>query len=159
MTTAPLHSLASFADLGEIVRALAYAELRAILLAWAHVPVRHPTELVRGAIDRVIDPSAIDARELAGAAFGQRLREIIRAETASAFRAAIAKSGPVPWQRSLAPGQLGEADGLEAIFHRAGELAGEVRGDDPRTISAAIGLTDYVRAYRRRRLARGTVPP
>ena len=151
--------LASFAVLGEIVQALAYAELRAIMLAWAHVPVRHPMELVRGAVDQVIgEVSAVGSPELTVTDVGQRLREAIRSETATAFRAAITKTGPVPWHRSLAPGQLGEADGLEVVFHEAGELAGRVRADDPRTLSTAVALTDYLRA-RRRRSQLGTTSP
>lgn len=150
-------SLASFAVMEEIVRALAYAELRAIMLAWAHVPVRHPAELVRAALDQLVGKvDAVDGHDLTVAEFGQRLRDAIRAETASAFGAAIAKTGPVPWQRSLAPGQLGEADGLELVFHQAGELAGRVRGDDSRTLSTAVALTDYLRSLRRARLATGT---
>ncbi|MCL4225595.1 MAG: hypothetical protein KJZ91_14130 [Myxococcales bacterium] len=148
-----IDALASFTDVEEIVRALAYAELRAIMLAWARVPVRHPSELVRVAIDRVVAEGAC-AR-----GFGQRLRDAIRAETASALMEAIGRAGPVPWHRPLAPGQLGEAAGLEVIFDEAGELAGRVRGNDPRVLSTAVALTDYVRSRRRARLARGTTPP
>lgn len=147
------NALASFSDVEEIVRALAYAELRAIMLAWARVPVRHPSELVRAAIDRLV------AEGSSTIAFGQRLRDAIRTETASELMAAIAKTGPVPWHRPLAPGQLGEARGLEVVFHEAGELAGRVRGSDPRVLSTAVALTDYVRSRRRSRLARGTTPP
>jgi hypothetical protein len=154
----PLHEsaidpLASFADLGEIVRALAYAELRAIMLAWAHVPARHPAELVRSALDQIIlEVSTAGTRDFPLPNVGQRLRDEIRAETATAFRAAIAKAAPAHWSRSLAPGQLGDADGLEVVFHEAGEAAGRVRGDDARTLSTAVALTEYVRARRRARL-------
>ncbi len=146
-TTDPL---ASCAVLGEIVRALAYAELRAILLAWARVPVRHPAEMVRSALDVLAaEVTATGMCEATVVEVGQRLRDQIRVETARAYQAAVAKVGPVPWRQSLAPGQLGDADGLEAIFHEAGELAGRVRGDDARTLSAAVALTDYLRARRR----------
>jgi hypothetical protein len=146
-------ALASFTDVQEIVRSLAYAELRAIMLAWARVPVRHPSELVRAAIDRVVaDGSSTRA-------FGQRIREAIRTETSRALMAAIAKTGPVPWHRPLAPGQLGEAAGLEVVFHQAGELAGRVRGEDSRVLSTAVALTDYVRSRHRARVARETTPP
>jgi hypothetical protein len=148
-----IDSLASFTDVEEIVRALAYAELRAIMLAWARVPVRHPSELVRGAIDRVVAEGAC------AAGFGQRLRDAIRSETTSALLEAVAKAGPNPWHRPLGSGQLGDADGLEVVFHEAGELAGRVRGNDSRTLSTAVALTDYVRTRRRARPARGTTPP
>lgn len=147
----------SFAVLGEIVRALAYAELRAIMLAWARVPVPHPAQLVRGAVDQIVSmANTVGTHDLTVAEIGRRLRDAIRAETASAFRAAIAKAGPVPWRRSLAAGQLGEADGLEVVFHEAGELAGQVRADDPRTLSTAVTLTDYLRMRRRGRVDIGT---
>ena len=152
-TTDPL---ASCAVLGEIVRALAYAELRAILLAWARVPVRHPAEMVRSALDALTaEMNATGTCEATVVEVGQRLRDQIRVETARAYQAAVAKVGPVPWRQSMAPGQLGDADGLEAIFHEAGELAGRIRGDDARTLSAAVALTDYLRARRQPPLAIG----
>lgn len=152
-TSVPLDSLASFTDIEGIVRALAYAELRAIMLAWARVPVRHPSELVRVAIDRVVADSA------SAVGFCERIRDAIRSETASALMEAIARTGPIPWHRPLAPGQLGEADGLEIVFHEAGDLAGHVRGNDRRVLSTAVALTDYVRSRRRAHLARGTTTP
>lgn len=51
----------------------------------------------------------------------------------------------VPWERPLAPGQHGDVPGLEVIFHLAAESAGTVRAAEPRTVSTAISLTDYVR--------------
>jgi hypothetical protein len=150
----PIDPLASYADLGEIARTHAYAQLRAIMLAWAHVPVRDPTELVRGAIDQVVSSHDVSATDV-----GQRLRDTIRAETASAFREAIAKACLVSWRRSLAPRQLDDADLIELAFHDAGELAGRVRGEDPRILSAAVGLTDYLRARQRARLANGVTAP
>lgn len=148
-----IDALASFTDVEEMVRALAYAELRAIMLAWARVPVLHPSELVRVAIDRLV------AEGSSAVAFGQRIREAIRAETSSALMAATARTGPVPWHRPLAPGQLGEAAGLEVVFHEAGELAGRVRGNEPRVLSTAVALTDYVRSRRRARWSRETTTP
>lgn len=154
---APIDVLPSFTDVEQIVRVLAYAELRAIMLAWARVPVRHPAELVRGAIDATV--AEVGAGAAAAAGFGQRLCNAIRGETERTFRAAIAKAGPPPWCRAIGPGQLGEPDGLEAVFHTAGLLAGDVRGDDARTLSIAVALTDYVRSRRRARRTGDTTPP
>lgn len=152
-----LDPLASFTDVEQLVRALAYAELRAVMLAWARVPVRHPTELVRGAIDAIVSEVETPGCELPDG-FGQRIRDAIRAETASALMEAIVKAGPMPWHRPLALGQLGDAAGLETVFHEAGELAGRVRGNDPRVLSAAVSLTDYVRSRGRARPAHRTTP-
>lgn len=140
--------MASFTDVGEILRTLAYAELRAVMLAWARVPARHPAELVRAAIDlSLTEPGSRFAR--ASTSYGEGLRATIRSETRTAFSEATRRAGPVPWQRAVAPGQLGEAEGLELIFHEAGETAARVRASDPRMLSTAVALTDYIRARAR----------
>jgi hypothetical protein len=143
--------MAAFTDVGEIMRTLAYAELRAVMLAWARVPARHPAELVRAAIDLSL---AAPSAELACASgsYGEGLRATIRSETRNAFSEATRRAGPIPWQRAVAPGQLGEADGLEVIFHEAGETAARVRASDPRMLSTAVALTDYIRARARTRI-------
>jgi hypothetical protein len=151
-----LESMAAFTDVGEVLRTLAYAELRAVMLAWARVPSRDPAELVRSAID----VSLSDASEHfahGSESYGEHLRGTIRSETRRAFREATRRAGPFPWQYSVAPGQLGEAEGLEIIFHEAGETAARIRANDPRMLSTAVALTDYVRAHARTRMrCRGT---
>mgnify|MGYP000959206663 CR=1 FL=1 len=150
------HPFATYTDVEEILRTLAYAELRAVMLAWARVPARDPVELVRAAIDRVLA-----AAPRISTCFGETLRDALRSETAAAFDQAIRKAGPIPWQRSVAPGQVGEAAGLEIIFHEAGEAAARIRANDPRMLSIAVALTDYVREHARARTrsVRGTAPP
>jgi hypothetical protein len=156
--TETLEAMASFTDVEDILRTLAYAELRAVMLAWARVPSRHPSELVRGAIDQRLAEASTTAAFSSGS-FGEMLRETIRSETAVAFVEAARKAGPVPWQRTLAPGQLGEASGLEIIFHEAGEAAARIRANDPRMLSVAVGLTEYIRARARTHVhCRGTAP-
>jgi hypothetical protein len=152
--------LSSFTSVEEMLRTLAYAELRAIMLAWARVPVRAPADLVRAAIDTTLDAGA-PPNSWYAPIFGQCVRDTIRTETADAPLHAARKAGPVPWARPLAPGQHGDSEGLELIFHEAGEIAGRVRAHEPRSLSTAVGLTDYVRANARARArsARGASPP
>jgi len=47
------------------------------------------------------------------------------------------------------------------LFHEAGEAAARVRANDPRMLSTAVALTDYVRARgrTRTRFPHGTTPP
>ena len=151
--------LAAFRDVEAILRTLAYAELRAVMLAWARVPTRHPSELVRGAIDRAV--AEWSASPVSVCTFGETLRAVIRSETARAFHEAVRRAGPVPWERALAPGQIGDAAGIEIIFHEAGDVAARVRANDPRMLSTAVALTDYVRAHARaqRRHVPGMTPP
>ncbi len=157
--TARAH-LASFTSVDEMLRALAYAELRAIMLSWARVTVRSPADLVRAAIDAAMTATP-PAKGWSARVFGQRVRNTIRSETSDALLHAARKAGPVPWDRPLAPGQHGDSEGLELIFHEAGELAGQIRAHEPRSLSTAVGLVDYVRARARVRThsARGTSPP
>jgi len=151
--------LASFTSVEEMLRSLAYAELRAIMLSWARVTVRAPADLVRAAIDATMAGTP-PAKGWSARVFGQRVRDTIRSETSAALQHAARKAGPVPWDRPLAPGQHGDSEGLELIFHQAGELAGQIRAHEPRSLSTAVGLVDYVRARAsvRTHSARGTSP-
>jgi hypothetical protein len=58
---------------------------------------------------------------------------------------------PWPFDHSLGRGQLGNTDGIEAIFDVAGKAAGACRGNDPRIMPLAFGLADSSNA-----IAKGT---
>ena len=140
----------TYTSVEEMLRTLAYAELRAVMVSWARGPVRAPDELVRAAVDHAV----ADNKPLwhpDATAFGQHLRGLIRTETAGVLFRLSRALGPSPWDRPLAPGQLGDVPGMEVIFHLAGEAAGEVRASEPRSLSTAVLLADYVRS----RVARG----
>lgn len=139
-----------YSSVEQMVRTLAYAELRAVMLSWARGPQRAAADLVRSAVDHAI----ADDKPLwhpDATAFGQHLRGLIRTETAGLLFRLARPSGSGSWDGALAPGQVGDVPGLEVIFHMAGESAGDVRATEPRSRSTAVLLTDYVRT----RVARG----
>ncbi|MBE7448951.1 MAG: hypothetical protein HS111_08655 [Kofleriaceae bacterium] len=140
--------LAPYSDVTQLVRALAYAELRAVMLAWAGADRdgvrRTPVELVRTAIERAL-PANKPPWHPDAPSFGASLRGLIRTETAGALFRLAREATSTSWERPLAAGQLGDVPGLEVVFHHAGELAGDVRGNDPRSLAAAVLLTDQAR--------------
>jgi hypothetical protein len=144
VTRQVLHVLREYRAVDEMVRVLAYAEMRSVMLAWARVPIRQPVALVRWAVDRAMPMGA--APWLGGeSSFAAHCRQTIQQETSALFRAIARTRGPHPWQLPVAPGQVGDIDGLDAIFHAGAVAAGDVRIGDPRLTSLAYMLVDFVR--------------
>lgn len=119
---------------------LAYAELRAILLAWAGVRTWDPAMRSR----------CIVARLLAEGGVGDltaRAQAALRAESQALLVPAILRAAPWPFDKIIGHGQIGSTDGLELIFHAAGRCAAAYRGNDPRLLSLAVSLADFVRSF------------
>ncbi len=137
-----IEELQAYADVHELARTLAYAELRAVLVARAGGRRRAPVELVRAAIDVVLGPGK-PAWHWAGPSFGAHLREVIRAETSLAVLRSSLDAAIVARERGAPPPPAVDTRALDATFHLAGELAGKLRGLDPRALATASALCDH----------------
>jgi hypothetical protein len=136
--------LAAECRVEHVLAIITYAEMRAVMLAWAGVPTRDPRELARAAAIGAIDDARSGAR--VGSTLAERVIDKVRAETGTALAQAGAKLGPFPWDRVIGRGQIGSLDGMERIFHDAGELASRHRAHDVRALAAAVSLTDALHA-------------
>ena len=135
-------ALRKYLDERELRAIVAYAEVRAIMLAWAGVLREDPIALARRALNVVFRARAL--RHLSASAFGDDVRAALRWMTAATLYRAGKRLGPPPWD-TLGDGQIGDVAGLEPVFHAAGCAASDVRANDPRIIVAAAALLDYVR--------------
>ena len=131
-----------YTDEAELRGVVAYAEVRAIMLAWAGLHPTDPEVLARLAIAAVIRGRGQSRRS--SDAFGSEVRATLRRMTAAALARAGKRLGPSPWN-TLGNGQLGDVDGLETVFHVAAEAALGARADDPAIMAAAKALAEYVR--------------
>jgi hypothetical protein len=122
----------------EMLSIVAYAEVRAILLAWAGNRAWHPAARARSAVAAILAEHGRDG-------LPARAVERLRAES----NALLAARGLAPWpfDQSVGIGQIGATDGLEQIFHAAGKVAPAYRGTDVRCISLAINLAELVRRF------------
>ena len=148
----PAAVLRMYSNVPAMLRAVAYAEARALMLAWARATVPDPIDLCRQMAMRALEgkgglwhPSAD--------AFGCHVQTLVRGHTAAMLFRQARRLGPPPWDGPLGGGQLGSVAGIEIIFHHAGEQAGSVRAHDPRVLAAAVTLTDQMRQLVRRRVA------
>ena len=136
--------LATDCRVEHVLAIIAYSEMRAVMLAWAGIPAREPRELARAAAIGVVDDVRSGSR--VGSTLVTRVLDKVRAETGAALAQAKAKLGPFPWDRVIGRGQIGSLEGLERIFHDAGELAARHRAHDVRALAAAVSLTDTLHA-------------
>lgn len=124
----------------QMLAVVAYAELRAIFLVWAGIRTWDPAIRARGCVARALaDGVAEDIVEQA--------QGLLRDESRALLGPAIVRMAPWPYPQVLGHGQIGSTDGLEATFHAAGKLAAVHRGNDPRVMSLALSLADFVRGY------------
>lgn len=158
----PTGDAATYADAVELARVVAYAEARAIMLAWAGDASHEAADLARNAIFATLAESK-ECWHPNAQAFGTHLRGLIRTLTAGKlFR--LGRRGEATGKNALAPGQHGDLPGIEVIFHKAGEEAGAVRLNEPRTMASAKALADYAtsrleRMRERQRLASASPDP
>jgi hypothetical protein len=136
--------LATECRVEDVLAIVAYAEMRAVMLGWAGIPARDPRELARAAAIGAINEARSGTGD--GSTLAARAIEQIRAETATALAQAGAKLGPFPWDRIIGRGQIGSLEGMERVFHDAGELASRHRAHDVRALAAAVSLTDALHA-------------
>ncbi|MBE7454808.1 MAG: hypothetical protein HS111_39840 [Kofleriaceae bacterium] len=133
-----------YSDLGEMARTLAYAELRAVMVARVGNRRRAPAELVRTAIDVVLGPGK-PAWHWTPRSFGAHLREVIRAETGLAVLLSSLDAAILAREHGEPPPPALDTRALDATFHLAGELAGKLRVLDPRGAAVVAALTDHAR--------------
>jgi hypothetical protein len=122
----------------DLLAVVAYAEMRAVMLAWAQTSAPDVRELAHRAMLHAVETRP--ARPIVAVA-----REHVRAVTSEALARTAARLGPWPWDRIVARGQLGTLDGVERCFHAAGEAAAQHRSHDVRVLAAAVTLADELR--------------
>ena len=130
-----------YTDKVELRAIVAYAEARAIMLAWASL-LRDddPVILALRAVDVVFRARAL--RHPTAAAFGEEVRATLRRMTAAALYRAGRRLAA---SETLGDGQVGDVPGIETMFQAAGEAAVSERANDPRIDAASAVLSDYVR--------------
>jgi hypothetical protein len=122
----------------DAVAIIAYAEFRAIMLAWAGLPVWNPAVRARALVGMLLaEGGACDLVERAQAA--------LRAESQALL--SRRRLAPWPFDHAVGHGQVGNTDGLEAVFHIAAKAAGAYRGGDSRIVPLAINLADFVQRF------------
>jgi hypothetical protein len=126
-----------------MVRTVAYAEVRAVMLAWTGTRSWNPALRARAAVARAL-------AEGAGAELPERAQQLLRGESQELLAPALRRAAPWPFDQTIGCGQIGTTDGLEQIFHAAGKIAGAYRGNDVRCLSLAVSLADFVRGYDQR---------
>jgi len=136
-------------DTSAVDRALAivaYAEVRAIMLAWAGAhgwePTTHAWTALRRVLHDGVPPGSLQLVEQAQA--------LLRDESRAALGPAIRRAGPWPYDRTIAPGQIGSLDGIEATFHEAAKVAAHHRASEPPLLSVTLRLADFAHRYRER---------
>jgi hypothetical protein len=120
---------------------VAYAEMRAIFLAWAGVRGWDPAPRVWCAVRQVL----AEGGELVS--IQARAQSVLRDESRMALESARRRAGPWPFDRTVAYGQIGSLDGLEESFHDAAMRASSHRADDPRLLALAVSLADFARQW------------
>ena len=131
----------TYSDARELLSTVAYAEVRAIMLAWAGLLREDPVALARRAIDAVLRAGR---RYPSARTFGEAVRGSLRSMTAAPLYRAARRLGAPPWD-TLGDGQLGDVAGLEFAFHLAADAAAIVRAKDPQVLAAAAARGDDVR--------------
>lgn len=124
---------------GDALKILAYAEVRAIMLAWAGRPAWSPQDRARSTVLAVLAEGCGD-KELVTVTQA-RLRE--ESQMLLAHR-----HEPWPYDGRLGHGQLGNAEGIEKVFHLGAAEAWVYREKDPRMLSLAVSLAEIVRRAR-----------
>jgi len=122
----------------ETLAIVAYAEVRAIRLAWAGIRTWSPAIRARAAVAAAIRGGGTS--DLVA-----RAQKLLRAESTALLDTQIGRCGPWPYDHALGGGQLGSVVGLEELFHDAARQAAVHRRDDRRLLSLAVGLADFVR--------------
>lgn len=123
---------------------VAYAEIRAIWLAWAGTRSWNPAMRARAAVARAL------AEGVAAVELADRAQQILRGESHDVLLSANRRTPPWPFDQTIGCGQIGTTDGLEQIVHAAGKIAGAYRGNDVRCLALAVSLSDFVRSYDQR---------
>jgi len=123
---------------------LVYAEVRAIMLAWAGI---------RGTAVDAVESARRTVVELATTWRGGRrgfvaeARTRLREASRQTLAAVVERTSLWPFRRAP-PGAVGSLDGLEAVFHDAGVHAVAHREHDRHLLAAAVSLTELVRRCR-----------
>ena len=117
-----------------------YAEVRAVLLAWAGLRSWDPAMRARSVVATLLAEDAAD--ELA-----ERAVMMLREESQVLLQPVLRRTAPWPFDKTIGHGQIGSTEGLEAIFHAAGKVAPAYRGNDVRLLSLAVSLADFVRHF------------
>ena len=125
--------------LEQAMAVVAYAEIRAILLAWAGArwdPVSRTRAAVRNLLEYGGDTVASE--------LVPRVQAALRTDSRAMLESLAAGRGAWPFRRTVAPGQIGSLDGIEQAFHQAAADAWRLRRDDAGTLLAAIGISDLI---------------
>jgi hypothetical protein len=124
----------------QMLSIVAYAEVRAVLLAWAGTRSWNPALRARSAVASVL-------AEEGATALPVRAMERLRHESQALLAPALRRQAPWPFDQAIGAGQIGTTDGLEQIFHAAGKVAAAYRGNDVRCLSLAVSLAELVRRF------------
>ena len=122
----------------------AYAEVRAVMLAWASVLDWDPVVQARAALAQVLDATPAHPDHLLVFAAQDQLRQDSNARLGPVFPGVRSW----PWDAPCGAGQIGSLAGLEAVFDHAGRVAALHRDGDPRMLSVALELAAHVERLR-----------
>jgi hypothetical protein len=120
----------------QVLQLLAYAELRAILVAWAQGSPWNPIDETWLALRRTLE----DGLTPGSPPFATRAAELLRDSSQQALEPAMRRGGPWPYNYTIGRGQVGCFAGIESVFDEAGRIAVWHHDGDLRLLRVAIQL-------------------